>query len=908
MRPAERSRRRWLVAVALAAVPVVAVAVLVLDQPGPDPPAPTPLHVDWRVEWDGCADVRLQDGEPLCVVDPEQALRLWIEHPPVAQVEVVVDGAVVPAERYAVAGETGEGLRVEAPPGARALTLRVAGASSAEPVWSLPLGSAASETPRELMLARTEIGVAIGERDAERARRAVEQAYAVALEQGRLEDAVDIVLEVVFNLSQRHLDPEIATGLLLHVEAAAQRYPKGRGDLACYRGLHHWFMGANQDAAEQLRDAARQARRLEAQDLAIESIPMYASALAQLGYYDDALHWAREGERLARAHDDHCTLGSVLRTVGWVMLELRRRDLIEDEPTRFFEEALEIFREGGRCPQPRKLGGAHLSLAVLALDQNRIDDAAQQLEQIDRHKLTLDERLHVDDTELRVSLARASSPELRRTAYQRLQASVEAVDTPDGRWRLHTRHGRLLELEGDAASAIEAYRAAELELDALVRLQAVGIGRGELAERYHESIDALVSQYVSRGDVGEAWCIVRQDQARRRAAAVVSAALDPAQRADLDETIRRYRGEKLTAETLEARARDKPRDEAEGMLQTAAQARNHARTLANELAKTLGRLAPKPRCTELSPPAPDELLLGLYPRERDWLVFASDASETTVHVVPTPRLDDRPEALDELTRALLGPVRPQLDGARRLRVLAHRQAQHLDVHRLPWGNEPLGVRMPVSYGVELLGRPGLGPSKSGSRALLVADPTNTLVNAEAEVALVDARLSAAGWTTEINDPLEPRVVSLAGYDLFHYAGHAEASVRPEQGGWPPYPGGEAGWAGYLELGKAGQLTVHDVITMSVVPRAVVLAGCRTGALELDTGQTSLALAFLVAGSEQVVASAEAVDDARGARFARGFYAALVREPGVDLAVAMQQAERELWVAGAEPAGYRVWVR
>jgi CHAT domain-containing protein len=70
----------------------------------------------------------------------------------------------------------------------------------------------------------------------------------------------------------------------------------------------------------------------------------------------------------------------------------------------------------------------------------------------------------------------------------------------------------------------------------------------------------------------------------------------------------------------------------------------------------------------------------------------------------------------------------------------------------------------------------------------------------------------------------------------------------------------------------------------------------------------MALAFLVAGSEQVVASVDAVEDARGARLARGLYEALVREPGVDLALAMQRAQRGLWEAGEEPAGYRVWVR
>lgn len=899
--------RRWL-AVA-GTVGVVAAVVLVLEPwragpavpaslPAPVPAVVVPLHV----EWGGCADVRLRDDVPVCVVDPKRALRLWIEGPPPDRLEVVVDGVTTPTEPYAVHGERGHGLRVWVPTGATELAVRVAGSPAAEAAWSLPLAPAAVDAPVEGV---AEVGRALGRGDAKAARAAAERAHDRALRDGRLKDAVDVVLGTVGLMNQRRLDPEAVEGLLLHLEDSARRYPQGRGELASYRGVHLWYQGAIQEAAESLRDATRHALWLDDEVLAADSIPMYAEALAQLGYFDDARRWANEGLRWLTALDP-CARGSVLRTIGWVSLGLRQRGRPHDDPAAFLERALEIFGEGGSCPRPAKLGGARLSLALLALDDGRLEDAAARLEQIERHRITLDERLHVDDLEMRLLLAGPQQrPEPRRAAYRRLQQSAEAVDTAEARWRLHTRRGRMLELEGDDAGAIEAYRAAELELDVLVRLQAAGIGRGERAARYHESTERLVSRLVARGDVAAAWCLVREDQARRRTATVAPTELDGRRRTETEEAVRRYRREKLVAEELEAKAQALPRDEAQPVLDAAVEAHGRARELAHALAKALGRLAPHPRCTELSSPAAGELLLGLYPREHDWLVFASDARETTAHAVPPPRLDGSREAL---ATALLSPLAPRLDAARRVRVLAHGPAQSIDVHRLPWRGEPVGARVPVSYGVELAMRPGA--PDPGRRALLVADPTHTLEGAEAEVELVSAALATAGWSTSVVGVLEPGAVSLAGYDLFHYAGHAESSARPDRGGWPPYPGGEAGWAAFLELGRAGRLTVHDVTTTSAVPRAVVLAGCRTGALELDTGQTSLALAFLVAGSEQVVASAEAVEDARGARFAQALYAAVVREPGaaLDLALAMQRAQRELWAEGEEPPGYRVWVR
>ena len=54
----------------------------------------------------------------------------------------------------------------------------------------------------------------------------------------------------------------------------------------------------------------------------------------------------------------------------------------------------------------------------------------------------------------------------------------------------------------------------------------------------------------------------------------------------------------------------------------------------------------------------------------------------------------------------------------------------MEVHALPWHGAPLGVRVPVSYGVELPVSPT--PAPPGRTALLVADPTDTLEGAEAE--------------------------------------------------------------------------------------------------------------------------------------------------------------------------------
>src|SRR5690606_15558340 len=171
-----------------------------------------------------------------------------------------------------------------------------------------------------LQRARAELGRAIGRGDAEAAGQIARRAVDALLAEGHLQEAVDLGLQVVFLLDQWRLDPELAAGVLEHVEPLAQRYPKGRGDLAAYRGLHHWHHGETQDAADLLREAARHAVELEDIALAADSLPIYAESLAQLGYFEDARRWAREGLRLVRERERPCELGSALRTVGWVSL------------------------------------------------------------------------------------------------------------------------------------------------------------------------------------------------------------------------------------------------------------------------------------------------------------------------------------------------------------------------------------------------------------------------------------------------------------------------------------------------------------------------------------------------------------------------------------------------------------
>jgi hypothetical protein len=147
--------------------------------------------------------------------------------------------------------------------------------------------------------------------------------------------------------------------------------------------------------------------------------------------------------------------------------------------------------------------------------------------------------------------------------------------------------------------------------------------------------------------------------------------------------------------------------------------------------------------------------------------------------------------------------------------------------------------------------------------------------------------------------------------FFYYAGHAEHDTDRSQSGWlPPYTGGTRAWPARLRLRFDPHETfdIQDILTLdSGAPAKVALIGCQTGVPGGAGGGMSLALAFLVAGAEEVVATPEVTADAIGRATGEGLVAGFSRD-GVSLAEGLRQAQRAL-LQRHEPVGrYRVWVR
>jgi hypothetical protein len=237
-------------------------------------------------------------------------------------------------------------------------------------------------------------------------------------------------------------------------------------------------------------------------------------------------------------------------------------------------------------------------------------------------------------------------------------------------------------------------------------------------------------------------------------------------------------------------------------------------------------------------------------------------------------------------------------------------AQQVDVHLLTWNGRTLVEHVPVAYGAEL---PRLPPMpKRAPVALVVADPTETLVLSPKEVDAATRSLAAHGWTLEVPAPADANreriLADLTRATFFYFSGHGEHDERPTRGrALPPYAGGTADWPARLRLALPTMLEVQDVLMLPSAPRHVALLGCETGVPSGTGGGMSLALAFLVAGAEAVVATPEETKSELAFATGLGLLESMPASTP-DLVDGLSSTQATMLARG-EPVGrYRVWVR
>ena len=855
----------------------------------PERVEPNPEPVALEVLFSGCREVR---AGPVCVYDPKTTtLRIWANVDAAFGPKLWFDGTAFEAEAEAVEG--GQRWVVSPPEGARALEVRAdldgkpgryALTLDPSPDLVIPALDELTEMRRankfeqvrqrmaellptfegkERVKALMRAGdVAFLMQDHEGIEEMYSKGYEEALEHGLIRDASTMAQRLIYlcvalrpdeECTRTWLERDAPLAAVDHEQLPLHNY---------YRGLYQTSLGNLRDALTAHEQGARHARALGLVLLEAGAVTEQMLLVGRVGAWERATELRKRAESLQE--DSSATArGQLINTVAWMLLEARARQSGEaEDPTPMLLRAKQVLDWPDIVSQ-RMHTTIGLNLAYAAVLDGKADEARKWLAEIADEELPHhEERLWRDLLHARVAFLSGNDAEARRR-FGALAGEAERRYEPELLWHALLGQAEVLERRGKLDDALVAYGKAEQVLDEQLPRIAMGEGRARFIAERDRGTRRLVGLLLRMDRPEEALCTARL--ARTRALRAVARQMRASNAsAKQRQALQDYRDERTRLE----RAWD------ESWSLPAAAARQRQRELSaqrkdNQEAfdRALGGqdAGVQARCEDLASVPADRLDLHFVELDEGWVGFAVD--DQGVSVQQLGAVESRDDGVAESWGpTLVEPFAEAIAGAKSLRVMPTGALNRVPFHALPAPGAPermLIDLLPVWYGLDLPGRSAQAGPRPAGRATIVAPPSN-LRSAPGEVEGVDEALRAAGWTVQRleGEQAQGDVVrgALTGVDLLHYVGHARADEL-------------GGWSSALSLARDGTVDVGDVLVLGQTPPTVVLNGCETGRTDPQAlaGGMSLAHAFVLGGSDLVIATDREVDDKAAAALVKVFY-------------------------------------
>jgi cellulose synthase operon protein C len=802
------------------------------------PREPIPL----KVEYAGCKAV-LVPG-PVCVLNPDRKLQLWVGVPSGEQVEIRAGGKRLHAPGDPV--QNGQRFSLVLPSPAKQVSV-LAPSREGQPSWSISLAEPENGQRFRDVLAETQLTL-------------------IQVNQDLLDRKLAKVRKTLQDVRSR----------LLPEAPAESRY-----ELSYYRCMLADKEGDHRSALAEVKEAVAIAERVKLERYQWLAEEKLALLLLGVGRFQEAAHTFERLRRKPQAWDT-CEMADLLTNHGWSALLAREAGESLEDPAPLFEEALATYETCADVELERKVN-ILINLALAHVQEGRLQQAKDLLARargLEPHP-PLSHTLWQLDLEARIELKEGRPAEALHR-FEELEKLARDTSSPDGRLRAAFGQARSYEALRDRPEALDTLREAEALLDEQSLQIPVHAGR----ERFMAARQAIVGLHVQilldEGRNAQALGVVRHARSRmlRQLARTDSlASLKPEQRESWERHLTAYQEKRAALEERTKNDWKLPADRLRLEQETRKAEAEAGRKLLDEAFRALPA---ERRREEPPPPRQGELILAYHPILDGWAGFAADGKTVAVHRFKLP-----PNALDrphgELAEHLLLPFRDAIERADRIRILTSGPLQGVDFHALPFGGDILLAAAPVVYGLDLPVSARPAQTSEPRRALLVADPRDDLPGTLDEAGKVLAILKSGPrpWIVEelksTDASAEAVQDQLPRADLMHYAGHSSYS-------------GSGGWESSLLLAEDTRLILGDLLALKRVPAWVVLSGCETGRSSTETPVESLGLAhaFLLAGSRAAVASIRRAGDRELPAFFPELYRQWDREP--DLAVALQRAQ------------------
>ncbi len=599
-----------------------------------------------------------------------------------------------------------------------------------------------------------------------------------------------------------------------------------------------------------------------------------AIALAAMGRLDEAEQLcARALVELGEGRG--ATAQGIRNNVAWIRL-LRR----EDDP-----QAPSAVSEYRSLVEVDPRATTWLNLAIASSRDGDLELAERMLAKLDPEQLSDRDRVWFELARARVVRAKGRRYWAKARAHlDRAALAAERGSELEPVLRVRLERAGLELDAGDRVAARREFEAAERVADRLALSIDGESGRSLLRSTRSHARARHVELLLALDDPDAALCTVLGGRARHlRSLAVTTDIRDDAALANHRAIWSDYHRRKQAMLDREAAAWQLSGADHERELAALAREAEALDELLRAARGPLERASAPWHCEAVRARARGEALLTMTAdaQGRGWHFFGDREGQVEhVHLEA-----HEGEALDEVAGRALSQLDVTLEDVERLTVIPTGPFGALDFQLLA----PASMR--VVHGL------GLGPAPSTdtpwqARASVVAGEGG-LAHVEREAAFVRSALERGGWQIEAWRPGTPDQPA-----LLHFAGHGERA-------------GTAGWRSALRLQGGEELTSSELIASRQAPRQVVLGACMAGMTspELIDGGMNMAVAFLLAGAELVIAPDGEVDDALSEAFARALYR---DAPSGAAGASLRDAwlDRMLEAKRSDPRmiGWRVWVR
>ncbi len=828
---------------------------------------------------------------PVCEVSSEQKLHIWLPLPDVQNVIWTASGNNVAPIVGPQVVENGTSFVLSIPGGATELSLRLPQGPHRVATWKLPLAPATlSPTIQEARALRSagnsEAAETIAKKlldatPSDRARalgilarinlsrnriddaiQGFRSAIAADKQAGLVSDEVSDAFALSYCLSQRARKYGEARDVLDSIQSSLLHFPEGYAKQPYYRSTIALATNDVRTALRWLTEAVVRTSRLGLLRDEFAAKEAIGVTLRKMGRpLEAAVHLEKLDEQ-APSDTPACHRATLANNIGYAALSAVMAsadgDKVDNELLHkavvHMTRSVRIFET--TCPEPHGKAEALTELARIALMTGDRDVARSRLAQA---RITAREATGVLpfvwlELDGRLALAERR-PSVALQSFQRMGHLAAAALKWEYEWMAVLGAAESIEALKRYDEAAKSYERAEDLLQIASLAMPFGEGRGTFLADHERGARARIQLLMHLGRHAEAMLAARQSRARLLALTRMADSvngLDGADKNRWEQAISAYRKER---EALDAEVSADWTLSDSSLAQVRRMRADREKRLRFALDDALA-ISAGANETKIAPSGdsvePGALMLAYHPVLDGWAGFAMSGNRKVVGKM-LGRLSPVLTA-QALTERLLDPFQSMIDEATHVAIMPYGELRKVDFHALPWKGSPLVAAVPVAYSLDLGGATFQSDGAQRRTALVVANPTGDLSNAQREGALVkDALDDAHAW--------EPRVLwggyatsmnlmrELPGAGLFHYAGHGVHK-------------GDEGLDSHLVLAQDTRLSVGDILALSKSPEIVILSACdaaratRAGSAE----GLGLAQAFVMAGTRVVLAPTRPTDD------------------------------------------------